>query len=241
MINIGICDDNKSQREDIIKICSLYEKENKVEFSYMEFSSGELLLACTDEIDILFLDVELTGINGIQVMKEAENRNNIHKILFVSSHEKYVYDGYGSKSRGFISKPVDVFKVKNCLDKVLEELNKTKILEFETDRQKLLLKAEEVLLLTTAGNYVRLVCFNGEEHIIYGNMKNWNDKLSDYGIIRVHRSFMVNLRYIKKWGRTLTIKNDNIENEIEIPVGRQYYSDGKEAYEDFILKNMREL
>ena len=104
---IGICDDEIKCAEETRECCEKVRKELNQKFEYQMFRSGEELLIYEKDIDILFLDIEMQGMNGIDTMKLLESRDNIKNILFVSSHPDYVFDTFGVKTRGFICKPLE--------------------------------------------------------------------------------------------------------------------------------------
>ncbi|MBQ2275607.1 MAG: response regulator, partial [Lachnospiraceae bacterium] len=87
-MRIGICDDDKGVREKIESYCREYEKINGCSFQYSSYESGEEVLLQAKEgkedIDLLFLDIEMKGIDGIEVMKQIKNLSFVWRIVFVS-------------------------------------------------------------------------------------------------------------------------------------------------------------
>lgn len=235
-MNIGICDDEKVYREKINKICEQYAKKHELKFVYILFTSGEQLIENKEEIDILFLDIEMSGIDGLKVMESLEGRENIKRIIFVSSHDEYVFDTYSSKTRGFIRKPISYDDMVKNINKVVHEITENKFFMIETEGDRKYIKSEDLIYLKGMGNYVKLVTLN-DEYTIYGNIKHWNEQLEEYGIIRVHKSFLVNLKYVKHWDKILYIE----ERDIGIPVGRKFYTIGEEIYHQYLLKRMRRV
>ena len=89
-MRIAICDDEKNIRELI---------GNKVEKQYPEaeivfFSSGEELLLSDTHIDILFLDIQMSGRDGMETARELRQRNNDVIIVFVTAVEEYVFQAF---------------------------------------------------------------------------------------------------------------------------------------------------
>lgn len=229
MIRLAICDDNVEQMHEIKSMCKIYSEKKRIPFYYIEFFSGEQVLDYQDDIDILLLDIGLPGISGLSVMKMAEERINIKRIVFVSAHYKYACEGYSSKTRGFIRKPVFYEELEKCFNRVINEIIKKRLISFKIDGKSILLHADEILYLYSIGNYIKMICLDEREYIIYGSMAEWNKKLMYYGIVRVHKSFMVNLKYIDYWDKKLKIRN----GDMEIPVGKKFFEDGKRFYEDY--------
>ena len=109
-MRIGICDDEKFARQEVRKLCELYFDENKIEHDYIEFESGEEVLDYSVKqdnplIDLLFLDVEMEGVDGIRLKEQLLRQSMIERIVFVTSHKDKVFDAFGQKTIGFIPKP----------------------------------------------------------------------------------------------------------------------------------------
>lgn len=77
MINIAICDDNKEHRDKLHDLCQVYSQVRGITFFYIEFLSGEQVLDYYDNIDILFLDIELSVLNGLKVMEIVTKQKNV--------------------------------------------------------------------------------------------------------------------------------------------------------------------
>lgn len=233
-MNIGICDDEKEYRNVIRQNCERYAVNNSLQFTYKIFMSGEQLIEFNEEIDILFLDIEMSGMSGIKIMELLEGRDSIRRIIFVSSHDEYIFDTYSAKTRGFVRKPILFDEFKKRMNKVICEITEDKVYMFETDGEKKYIKLNDLIYFKGMGNYVRVIGLN-EEYTVYGNIKYWNEQLKESGIVRVHKSYMVNLRYVRNWKKSLYIEEINIE----IPVGRRFYLEGEKMFQQYLLKRMR--
>lgn len=103
-LRIAICDDQEVYREDILEHCKrLLQGENVI---YSCFASGEELLDSGFQFDFLFLDIEMTGMDGIQVKNLLETQNAQAKIIFLTSHEERMIEAFGANVIGFLRKPV---------------------------------------------------------------------------------------------------------------------------------------
>lgn len=78
---------------------------------------------------------------------------------------------------------------------MIKELNKSNIIEFYADGRKLFLNKDEIIYLHSMGNYIKIICVGEKEYVIYGTMLDLNEQLKNYDIIRVHKSYMINLKY----------------------------------------------
>lgn len=115
-MRIGICDDERTSIEQVKKCCENVCQENRIEYSICIFHSGEEVLQyCgdTDEarIDLLFLDIEMPGISGTELMEQVKKKYQIWRIVFVTSHLGCMQEAFSQKTIGFLSKSVTVGEV----------------------------------------------------------------------------------------------------------------------------------
>jgi DNA-binding LytR/AlgR family response regulator len=232
---IGICDDEKICIDRTLECLEQAKKELGVEFKYITFSSGEELLKSKEHIDILFLDVEMDGISGIDTMKQLEEKDNVTYIIFASSHSEYVFDSFGFKTMGFICKPIVYEKFLKEIKKLIEKMSNTEPIQVNVDGRDILISPDDIMYVSGERNYVKVVT-RQSEYLTYGNMKAWEEKLVNSSVIRVHKSYLVNLKYITKISDVASFVN----TADEIPVGRKYKEEARGKYKDYLLKTFRE-
>lgn len=231
---IGICDDEQKSVDIIKEYCDKLQSEIGEDFVYRIYMSGVEVLECADDIDILLLDVDMDGLNGIETMKQVENGDKIKNILFVSGYSEHVFDAFGPKTRGFICKPVEYDRFSEEVRKIINK-KKSEIIEISQDGTEVFIDIVEIVYLLSEKNYVRIVTTK-EEYLIYGNLKYWEDKLEKYNIIRVHKSYLVNLDYVSNIRKMVTLT----ETGRQIPVGRKYKEESKNKYKEYLFKKFRE-
>lgn len=232
---IGICDDEKICIDRTLECLEQAKKELGVEFKYITFSSGEELLKSKEHIDILFLDVEMDGISGIDTMKQLEEKDNVTYIIFASSHSEYVFDSFGFKTMGFLCKPIVYEKFLKEIKKLIEKMSNTEPIQVNVDGRDILISPDDIMYVSGERNYVKVVT-RQSEYLTYGNMKAWEEKLVNSSVIRVHKSYLVNLKYITKISDVASF----INTADEIPVGRKYKEEARGKYKDYLLKTFRE-
>lgn len=235
MIRIGICDDDRMQREVMKKMCDKFFENIAMEFEAVLFSSGEEVVSYSQEhLLLLFLDIEMEGMDGISSMKHIEKMENVWRIVFVSGHEEAVFDTFGIKTLGFIRKPVEFCECEKWLKIALKEFQANRTIIFETQEGKKLVALDQILFLEAQGNYVSVYKEN-ENFLVNGNLKKWENELMDSSIIRVHKSYLVNLAYLERLEPKILLT----KGEVEIPLGRQYKKMAKQSYESYILSQIR--
>lgn len=232
---IGVCDDMKVWRDMEIECLERVKDEIDEVFEYKTFESGEAVVEYQDIIDILLLDVELGGINGIETMRLLENRDNVRAILFVSGYEKYVFSAFGTKTRGFLCKPIEYEQMAREIKRVINYWNNKQYIEISTEKGLMYFDIEDIAYVCAESNYVRIFT-KSENYLIYGNLKFWEERLAKYDIIRVHKSYLVNLEYVLSMQDNIMIRT----REEPIPIGRRYRDTSRKLNTEYKLKKLRE-
>lgn len=129
MIRIAICDDDRNARDEL-RFCLekiLYEGSEEIVY---EFASGKTmenwLKSHPGEIDLVFLDVEMTGQNGIETARHVRNFDEDILIVFVTGYRDYVFEGYEVCAMDYVVKPVNETQIGHILDRVRKNLEKNR-------------------------------------------------------------------------------------------------------------------
>ncbi len=221
MIKIAICDDDKNIINMLKEVIINYGKMYGYYFKIETFECGKTLeKILKDEIfDIIFLDIELNGILGIDIgNKLRENINNyLTKIIYVSSHTNYALAAYDTMPTDFIFKPLKIEKIEKSISNVLKVINFTKkefIYTINRKINKVLLT--DILYFESYRNIVKIYTIDGREDKFYSTLKQVMDSLNSQIFIQQHKSYIVNIEYISK-----IEKNDIILfNQQKIPISR---------------------
>ena len=221
MIKIAICDEDKNIINTLKEVIINYGKMHGYYFNIKTFECGKTLeKILKDEIfDIIFLDIELNGILGIDIgNKLRENINNyLTKIIYVSSHTNYALDAYDTMPTDFIFKPLKIEKIEKSISNVLKVINFTKkefIYTINRKINKVLLT--DILYFESYRNIVKIYTIDGREDKFYSTLKQVMDSLNSQIFIQQHKSYIVNIEYISK-----IEKNDIILfNQQKIPISR---------------------
>ena len=120
MITIGICDDEQKSREILLSFCRqlFVDKEN---YKIKEFVSGEEVLK-SEKTDILLLDIEMCGIDGIVVKDELQNQGEEVDILFITNYSERMQEAYGKNVFGFLHKPLQYLEFQKEMQKIIKDL-----------------------------------------------------------------------------------------------------------------------
>lgn len=197
-MRVGICDDEAAVQDMLCNRIKNILQDGEI----IKFSSGEDLLQCDVPMDILFLDVQMPGRNGIEVAKEYRKAHKNVVLIFVTALEEYVYKAFDVGAFNYIVKPFTEERFSEVMERAI-----TQAKEIQRNNNN--------YILISAGGVHRRVCV---EDIIYAEVFNRkviihqkNQDIEYYGkmsavekqlgstFFRTHRAYLVNLKYVVKY------------------------------------------
>ena len=205
MYRILICDDEKDIRELIA---------NKVEKQYPDaeiifFQSGEELLLVDESIDILFLDIQMSGIDGMETARELRKKDKKVILIFVTAVEEYVFQAFDVGAFNYIVKPIDDGKFSDVLHRAVDEWSSQNINEKEPEERYILINNSGVHTKVILDEIVYAEVFNRKVVIhkldgeieYYGKMSDLESLAGD-SFFRPHRAYLINFKYVEKYDAT---------------------------------------
>ncbi len=229
-MRIAICDDEKNIRELIgNKVAKQYPKAEIV-----FFQSGEELLLSDKHVDILFLDIQMSGRNGMETARELRQRDKNVIIIFVTAVEEYVFQAFDVRAFNYIVKPIDDVKFADILHKAVDEL--------DLQKKDVKVPEEKYVMINNCGVHTKVIL----DEIVYAEVFNrkvvihkMNDEIEYYGkmsdlealagenFFRPHRAYLINFKYVEKYDATT----------IYLEKGTALMA--KQNYPDFVKKYMK--
>ena len=229
-MRIVICDDEKNIRELIAnKVAKQYP-----DAEIISFQSGEELLLSDKHIDILFLDIQMSGRNGMETARELRKKDKGVILIFVTAVEEYVFQAFDVGAFNYIVKPIDDEKFKDVLHRAVEELcSKDKDVR-ETEAGYVMINNGGVHTKVIIEDIVYAEVFNrkvvihklNDEIEYYGKMSDLEAVAGD-SFFRPHRAYLVNFKYVEKYDATT----------IYLEKGTALMA--KQNYPDFVKKYMK--
>ena len=207
-MRIAVCDDEKEIRDMFVKkIETLHPKAE-----LLLYQSGEELLLSDKEPDILLLDIQMPGKNGMETAKELRRKNKRAIIIFVTALDDFVFQAFDVGAFHYLVKPFDDRKFAEVLQSAIEQSEDRRGLEDAGRKGEM-----PSLIITTGGKHIavnledivyaevfdRKVILHTMDADIeyYGKMKELEEKAGDE-FYRTHRSFLVNFDFIRKYDAT---------------------------------------
>ncbi|MBQ6905472.1 MAG: response regulator transcription factor [Clostridia bacterium] len=197
----AICDDESLQSNYLKSLVMAWSEEKELDCSVKTFSSAESLLfhGC-EEFDILLLDIEMAGMNGVELAKRVRERDETSVIIFVTGYSEYIAEGYDVQALNFLVKPIDRAKLFSVLDKAARLLSKNeRSISLEQKGEVYLVPLREIRFIEVSGNYVSV---HAKTTLTVKKTLAELEKLLDDRFVRTGRSFIVNLTYVRRITKT---------------------------------------
>ncbi len=232
-MRIAICDDNKvyidEAKTQIDKWLSLSDISSQI----LIFDNGGDLITENKRkpIDIIFLDIVMPLLNGIDTAKEIREFDDKTKIIFLTSAEEFAVASYKVEASDYLLKPVDYAELSKALYKVTQELKKTQssiVIHTTGGYKKVYLNEIEYAEAAHKGTTISLI--SGITLKSVDPLYIFEQQLSiEAGFFKCHRSYIVNLFNIDTYSQS-EVKT---KTGRRVPIARTAQKDFREAYVSF--------
>lgn len=231
MISCIIVDD---QKEAIGVLQDHLNKIPKIKLAKVFTDSIEALSFLEkNQIDLVFLDIEMPNLNGLDFIETLRQQFGKHtpKFVFTTGYHKYALSGYEKGVVDFLVKPIGFTRFKMSMDRIVDNwinpilLNKISFREYffiETDSLKIKMHYEDIMYLESDRNCVHIFHIKGKK-TVYQTMQSMEALLNkDNRFVRVHKSFIVSENFVESIKGTnivMDLKNGTVKT---ISIGRTY-------------------
>lgn len=234
MIKIAICDDNQNELFQLNETLISYQntKHDSLKINIDTYHNGlDLIdaLARSIKYDLIFLDIMMPLSNGIEIAKEIRKYDKTIRIVFLTSSPDYALESYDVKAYSYILKANIPDKIYQLMNDFLEESNllSSDFFIIKTKNGIVKIYYNNIEYIEVSGRKVYVHMSTNSYHEIFSTLNHLEAQLLVFeNFIKVHRSYIVNLNYIKK----LYEKEIITINNIRIPVSKTNYSDVKKRY-----------
>ena len=217
-MKICICDDDNNIH-DIIKsyISNLTTCDFQIDIDDV-FSAENLIVQYQKNhiYDIVFLDIEMGNINGIEAAKAIRKNNSKTIIIFISNFPHYVFDSFSVEALHFIVKPISKTEFENVFVRALHKyktLNSTISLKWQSERY--VIKIGSIKYIEGYKRHITIYATDGTYEAL-GKIPDLLKELSPHGFIRTHQGFLVNMDYIKRFDPTDVVLFDGTKVMISV-------------------------
>ena len=220
---IAICDDDAAQRAHLIKIAREWAEQSRCLLDIKEYPGAEAFLfdyAEEKDFDILLLDIEMDGMDGITLAKELRQDNEALHIVFITGYPDYIAEGYDVAALHYLLKPVRKDKLKEVLDRAVWLGKRTPpSLLVSTDRETIRILFDDIYYVESQGHYMAVYTAK-EEYRLRMTVSEMLEKLGQ-GFYRCSRSYIVGLLHVNRITKSEVI----LDNQVSLPLGRGQYNE----------------
>lgn len=229
-MRIAICDDLRQERQKLIDALNFVVRN----ISVSEFEDGNELLQSHERepFDVIFLDILMPKISGIDTAAVLRKTDTKTPVVFVSASEEFGVQSYRVIAFDYLLKPIDKAQLKTCMKRLLEQREKTRhflTVTYSGTETKILLA--NIQFLESNLRKVSITLSENREIEITGKLTDFEEYLLKRGFCRCHKSFLVNIEHI-----------DRIEDNMfyltggqAVKISRTYLHDAKKAYFDYVF------
>ena len=200
---VAIVDDSRQDADYVQHFLNAWAQERQVEVQGERFSSAENFLfqyAEEKAWDMLLLDIEMVGMDGVELAKRLRRENETVQIVFITGYSDYIAEGYEVAALHYLVKPVKKEKLFSVLDRAAQKLQKNeKVLHFEIGGEMVRIPVYQIRYADVMGNYVTIHALT--DYTVKMPLGELEKQLDDR-FYRVGRSAIVNLTQISRVTKT---------------------------------------
>lgn len=200
-IKIAICDDETEVCTKLEGVVSKILEDSQIAYAIDVFYSGEGLIAGLkkEDFNLIFLDIELTGINGVETGKYIRDilGNEQVQISYVSGKEFYAMELFAIRPINFLIKPLTYEKVEQVICKYIKLEGVVPVyFNYKKGVDLYSIPVSDILYFISDGRKIQIVTLHGEE-FFYGKMEDIYASIKNQKFLFIHKAIIVNYRYIQ--------------------------------------------
>ncbi|WP_179395396.1 LytR/AlgR family response regulator transcription factor [Lacticaseibacillus absianus] len=221
-MHLAIVEDDPLARAALAPVLEAVGQHQPLSWTF--FASGEALLFALDEVpvDLVILDIKLSGIDGVTVAKRLRQRDAELPLAFLSNYDRYVFDGYDVSAMAYLLKPLTVDQLERLLVRAQSDRHEAALL-VTTSKGLVRVYLYDLRYLSVQGHYTELVT-QTERLTVKQPLAELAAQLSP-AFVQTHRAYWVNLGYVSVVGESQITLNDGTQ----LPLARTAKSAVKQA------------
>lgn len=227
MLLLAVCDDRPMECVDLARQIEQMLKQSAVDHVIKKYFSGQELLCSKETFDMIFLDIKMPGLSGMELAKKIREQGKQSLIIFITSASEYVFEAFEVEAFQYLVKPIQYRKLENVLEKALKKIQTDENAGFllvSADRQTRKILLKDILYIESVGRIAKIHCREGTLET-YEQIGVLEDKLSEKAFFRCHKCFLVNLDSVDAFHKT----EITLENGETIMLAKRRYEDFQKA------------
>lgn len=231
---IAVCDDERIFVDDVVEKI----RKQSEQYDISEYTSGEELLNTSLEFNIIFLDIEMTGINGINAAFALRERGYDGMIIFLTSHTEFMPDAFKVKAFRFLDKPLDSEKFNEAFSEAKKEIMNTEhILLSDRSGKTVYLKLTDIVYFEAYGDGTYIYGKTGKVYDTDKPLRHWKEQIGSEHFFQIHKSFIVSYMYVSDISKDGKVIVKGFEQPLDI--SRRNVVPFRNGFFDYIRKHAR--
>lgn len=241
MVKIAVCDDESYMADKIEEYIMRFANAHGYDFSISKFNGGKALLDAGNVFDLIFLDIQMDEIDGIETAKLIREKNMNVPIVYITSFSDYSMRAHKVHAFDFIEKPFDYSHIETVIRDFMK-LNTSKklnMVKFRTDDGDITQNADDILYFACCGQRKILMYTPNKTVELKGSIPDIIETINNRQFYMTHRNFIVNLKYVKT-----IVKKDymiRMTNGDTVPFSQRKRIEFKERLHEYMNEHLVEL
>lgn len=226
-MKIGICDDDREDLQLTYKVTTATFDQLGVEYDIKVFDKVEDILAWTEDLHLLILDIEMPGLSGIDLKKTLQRNAKGTMIIFVTNHDELMLSAFGIDVFGFAIKKNIEFQLPIILRDFISETTPRIVIDGEID-------SRDIRYIKAARVYTEVHMKNGEHRLTRRSIREYEEWLTDFDFVRIHKSYLINFAWVDK------VAEDTVYiGEDELPIATRQKKEIQDKYREYCRRKAR--
>lgn len=188
-------------------------------------------LKTTPKPDLLFLDIQMPGLTGIEVLQhlqtpEQQKGNKELKVIITSAYDQYAIDGFNFGVADYLLKPYTLDRLRQALAKVRPE----QVINIRVEGRTVPIRVTDIVSLSAQKDYTEFTLADGQKLLTIGTLTGFEQQLPAMFFSRIQRSYLVGLRHVKNYSASIV----SLTTGEELPIGRTYRDSFRQALKALI-------
>ncbi len=217
-LKIAIVDDELQPQKNIAAVLKKYYQERQIPLSVKGFASGEAFLKSDSPFDIVFMDIYMNGMSGVETATKMRETDTSTLLVFLTTSTEYMPQAFSYHAFDYIEKPATVARIFKVMDDALKILPPTeKFLELTVNRQKIKLLYKKIMIVESDKHYINITDSNGNMLKSRMNFSACAEILvEDKRFMVIKKGILINMDYIKNFEDRYCILSDETELPIKL-------------------------
>jgi DNA-binding LytR/AlgR family response regulator len=209
MIRVAIVEDNLQEQRVLRFLLEKYGASHQYEFCFSVFTSAEDMLQHfrTHLYDIVFLDIVLPGMNGIETAAGIRQKDSDVILICVTAENGFAVEGYRVELLDYLLKPVDEMQIELTMNRAMKLYHRSKgvNIEIRTAEGPVYVNTSEITYIEIF-NHTLLFHLGSKQITSWGSLNQTEEKLSGSDFVRINSGMLVNLKYVTAFvGDSVTV------------------------------------